>query len=155
MADTYTDEIGKEICKRIASSTDSLKAVCKCEGMPCVDTVRVWRLDHPDFNTMFIAARAAQQDNLIEQCMEIADEADVGDWQVAKQRIEQRRWQAGKFNPKTYGDKVVHSSDPDAPIVTNPSADALIAFLLQKGATEHEIRQFIADPKTIEHVPNK
>lgn len=155
MADTYTDEIGREICRRISTSTDSLKAICKAEDMPAVNTVRLWRLDHPDFNTMFIAARAAQQDNLIEQCMEIADEADVGDWQVAKQRIEQRRWQAGKFNPKTYGEKITHSGDADAPLVTNPSADALIAFLLAKGATEHEIRAFIAAPNVIEHNPTK
>jgi hypothetical protein len=60
-----------------------------------------------------------------------------------------------KWSPKRYGDKVTHSSDPDAPLVTNPSADALIAFLLAKGATEHEIRNFIAAPNVIEHIPSK
>ena len=146
-------EVKKLICEKIATTTDSLTAICSGEGMPSAQLVNSWRWSDPEFGKMYTAAREAQQDLFMEQCGEIVDSADVGDWQVAKLRVEHRRWMAGKLKPKTYGDKVTHSSDPDAPLVTNPSADALIAFLLAKGATEHEIRAFIAAPNVIEHNP--
>jgi hypothetical protein len=151
----YSQEVKKAICDRIATTTDTLTAICAGEGMPTDRVVRMWVYSDPEFAKMFNAAREAQQDLFMEQCGEIVDSADVGDWQVAKLRVEHRRWMAGKLKPKTYGDKVTHSSDPDAPLVTNPSADALIAFLLAKGASEHEIRAFIAAPDVIEHNPSK
>lgn len=150
--DTYTEDMAKTICDRLATSTDGLKTICKGEGMPCHVTVLNWLRDHPEFREMYNNAKTTQMDLLAEECLEIAASADIGDWQVAKLHIDTVKWITSKLAPKRYGDKVTHSSDPDAPLVTNPTADAIIAFLLAKGATEHEIRQFITDGgKTIEH----
>ncbi len=123
--------------------------------MPDARTVTRWLIAKPEFFEMYNNAKMRQMDLLAEECLEIAKGADVGDWQVAKLHIETVKWLTSKLAPKRYGDKVTHASDPDAPLVTNPSADALIAFLLAKGATEHEIRAFIAAPNTIEHIPSK
>jgi len=154
-AELYTVELGKAVCRRIATSLDSLKTIGKSEGMPSEFTLRGWLIDYPEFRESYDAAKAAQQDLIADENREIAYAADAGDWQVAKLKIENNRWLASKLAPKRYGDKVTHASDPDAPLVTNPSADALIAFLLAKGATEHEIRAFIAAPNVIEHNPTK
>ena len=153
--DTYTPEIAQAICMRIATSTDRLKTICKGEGMPSHETVNQWLYKYPEFSRMYYDAKAAQIDILAEECNELADGADVGNWQVVKLQIETRKWFASKLAPKRYGDKITHSGDADAPLVTNPSADALIAFLLAKGASEHEIRAFIAAPNVIEHNPTK
>ena len=155
METTYSEDIAKAICDRVSTSTDGLKTICKGEGMPDASTVTRWLIRYPEFFEMYNNAKMRQMDLLAEECLEIAKGADVGDWQVAKLHIETVKWLTSKLAPKRYGDKVTHASDPDAPLVTNPSADALITFLLDKGATEHEIRQFIADPKVIEHVPSK
>ena len=147
----YTPELAKRVCDAISTSAEGIKAICAGEGMPDDTTVYHWIHQYPEFRTMYEAARAAQQDHRITECLDIADSADVNDWQVAKLRIDQRRWEASKLAPKRYGDKITHSGDSDAPLVTNPSADALIAFLLQKGATETEIRRFISSGEVIEH----
>jgi hypothetical protein len=150
----YSQEVKKAICDRIATTTDTLTAICAGEGMPTDRVVRMWVYSDPEFARMFNAAREAQQDLFMEQCGEIVDGADVGDWQVAKLRVEHRRWMAGKLKPKIYGDKVVHQGDAEAPIVISPSSEALVAFLLAKGATDAEIRSMVHG-KTIEHVPKK
>jgi hypothetical protein len=50
-------------------------------------------------------AREAGADALADETLEIADDADPQTAQVAKLRIEARRWLAAKINPEAYGDK--------------------------------------------------
>src|ERR1035437_3510435 len=147
----YSKEIAEAICERIATSLDSLKTICAADGMPSHINANVWLRKHPEFCDMYHKARKDQQDLVAEECQEIADSCDASDWQVAKLRIEQRRWLASKLAPKRYGDKIVHSGDAEAPLTFNPAADVIINFLLAKGATEAEINQMLSAPRTIEH----
>ena len=150
----YTVELGKAVCRRIATSLDSLKTIGKSEGMPSEFTLRGWLIDYPEFRESYDAAKAAQQDLIADENREIAYAADAGDWQVAKLKIENNRWLASKLAPKRYGDKITHSGDAEAPIVISPSSEALVAYLLSTGLKDAEILRLV-EGQTIEHVPSK
>lgn len=53
----------------------------------------------------FARARARGAYSTVDEALEIADSADREDIQVAKLRVETRRWLAGKANPEAFGDK--------------------------------------------------
>ena len=151
----YSKEIADRICLAVATSRDGIETICKAEGMPDFTTVYDWLHKRPEFADQYYAAKQFQMDLLADSCLARAEAADNSNYNETRLQIDTIKWLASKLAPKRYGDKITHASDPDAPIVTNPSADALIAFLLAKGATEHEIRAFIAAPNTIEHNPTK
>lgn len=121
----YTDEIGKEICDRIASG-ESLKAICRDEHLPSYPTVVGWYVhdENPGFATLYARARKAQAELFIDELPEIADNG-TNDWmannnpnslgwqvngehtQRTRLRIDTRKWLAGKMIPKIYGDGIL------------------------------------------------
>lgn len=54
---------------------------------------------------LLMRARARGGQSLAEQTLEIADSASPQEAQVAKLRVDTRRWLASKMDPDTYGDK--------------------------------------------------
>lgn len=155
----YTEEVGKEICARLAEG-ESLRAICQAEHMPAESTVRAWALaaDHP-ISAQFASARELGYFKMAEDLLDIADDGTndfvekvresgekyvVGDHehiQRSKLRVDTRKWILSKMLPKVYGEKVqteVTGKD-GGPIEV---ADALsdierarrIAFLLRNAA---------------------
>lgn len=135
----YTPELGEKICRAIATSTDSLKAICaRNDDFPNRECIWGWRLDFPDFANMYDNAKRTQADLLAEEIKEIAD--DVSNDTLLKQdkqgneyevantewiarsrlRVDTRKWIACKLLPKVYGDRVDHKHD-----VTVRQEDAL------------------------------
>jgi len=116
----YDETIGMIICERLAEG-ESLRAICKDEGLPSRTTVFKWLIDNPQFASQYARAREAQADALFEDILEIADDSRqdvkiVGEderevcntefVQRARLRVDARKWMAGKLAPKKYGDKV-------------------------------------------------
>src|SRR5690242_18516843 len=114
----YTEEIGKQICEAVASSTEGLNdLIAKNPHFPCQATVYKWINDHPQFSEMYANAKRAQAAIFAEEIVKIADnEASdhvVGDdgklvmnsVKVARDRlrIDTRKWIACKLLPKVYG----------------------------------------------------
>lgn len=64
-------------------------------------------------------AREAQQEALIDETVDMADDATPEDWQVVKLRIWARQWRAGKLAPKKYGERasVEHTGADGGPLV--------------------------------------
>lgn len=116
---TFTQEVGDEICTLLVSG-DSLRTICKGEGMPAISTVMTWLNDVPDFQAQYTCARGKQADAIFDEMLDIADESendyiDLGDGrkvvdqeaiQRARLRIDTRKWVLGKMKPKRYGDKI-------------------------------------------------
>ena len=120
---SYTVEVGTAICERIASG-ESLKAVCREEGMPNHVTVLRWVLTSPEFRNQYAIAREMQAEVLADELLEIADDGR-NDWMEkhdqngqmigwrengeamrrSQLRIETRKWVAAKLMPKRWGDK--------------------------------------------------
>jgi hypothetical protein len=120
---TYTTQIADRICVRLALG-ESLNKITRDADMPCQSTVYVWLLKHPEFVEKYERARGWQADTLVDQTIDIADDA-TNDWmmtatgdgaeayrlngeniQRSRLRIDQRKWYAGKVAPKKYGDKL-------------------------------------------------
>lgn len=124
MTSLYTPELIEAICARL-STGEPLRQICRTEGYPGYRTVFDWIEKMPEVAAAVAKARAAGEDALAEECLEIADDAS-NDWmerhskdgEVAgvqlnrehvdrsKLRIYTRLQLLAKWNPKKYGDQV-------------------------------------------------
>lgn len=122
----YTPELSDAICARL-SEGESLRTVCKDDGMPCKTTIFMWLRTNKEFLNQYTRAKEESADALTDEMLDIADDAHndwmerFGDdedekaigWQLnsehiqrSKLRIETRKWLASKLKPKKYGLKV-------------------------------------------------
>jgi hypothetical protein len=128
----FTQEIADKICEAIATSSMSLRSICKQDGMPSVSAVLKWlakgsKEDSPEefrtFVHQYARAREEQADFLAEEILEIADDGsndlmtitkgdisyEVENKEVTNRsrlRVDARKWIASKLKPKKYGDKM-------------------------------------------------
>lgn len=154
----YTPELAAEICKRLAAG-ESLRSICRGEGMPCDFTVRQWVIDdHEGFATQYARARDKGLDALAEEALAIADTPVAGVKEVEKLdregkpyteitrgdmiehrrlQVDTRKWYLSKLAPKRYGERTaVEVSGPDGgPIQIDDSTRAArIAAILAAAA---------------------
>lgn len=155
----YDPVIAAAILVRLADG-ESLKSICRDEGMPNRSTVQGWAFDDVDgFYGKYVRAREIQAHALADETVEISDDGS-NDWmqsndpenpgyrlngehvQRSRLRVDTRKWFASKLASKTYGDKVTqeHSGKDGAPIevkdVTAVEAARRIAFALTLGAQQ-------------------
>lgn len=135
----YTLEIGKAICRAIATTTDGLNKICaEREDFPCRKVIWEWRFDHEEFRNLYVEAKRQQADLLAEEINDIADDItrdtlfkqdrDGNEYEVcntewiarSRLRVDTRKWIACKLLPKVYGDKVQNETT-----VTIKQEDAL------------------------------
>lgn len=130
----YTPEVGDEICRRM-SDGESLRQICRDEGLPAESTVRAWAIDpdHP-ISAQYAKAREAMYDRWGDEILEISDDG-TNDWvererpdgstyeavngehiQRSRLRVDARKWLLSKLLPKKYGEKIEHSGPDGGPI---------------------------------------
>jgi hypothetical protein len=120
----YSKELAERLCEEIATSTKSLRTICKMDGMPSVRTVLRWlREDKDGFCALYARAKEEQADFMAEEMIEIADDGSndlmtitKGDMSYemenkevtnrSKLRVETRKWIASKLKPKKYGERL-------------------------------------------------
>ena len=61
-----------------------------------------------DFLERYARAREAQADKFFKECIEIADTATQENCNVARLRVDTRKWAAARLAPKKYGDHISH-----------------------------------------------
>lgn len=120
------NETQMEICQRIMLG-ESVRAITADDHMPSRSAVLNWLASDPVFRTAYTYAKQLQAETLVEEALEIADDA-TGDYvdtpngkvfdsqhvQRAKLRVDVRKWAAGKLAPKRYGDaSTIHVGDLD------------------------------------------
>lgn len=111
----YTPDLAVTICRRVADG-ESLREVCRDDGMPPESTVRGWVLDDRDgFAARYGEARALLVERWADEIVEIADDGQLepNDRRV---RVDTRKWLMSKLAYRKYGDKLIHSGDPENPI---------------------------------------
>lgn len=118
---TYSAELAKEICDTISSSSKGTKTLCKENPhWPSQATLFAWLKNNEDFSEQYARAKQAQIELLIDEILEISDDAS-NDCVVneqgtpvfsnavvtrAKLQIDTRKWLACKLLPKVYGNKL-------------------------------------------------
>lgn len=132
---TFDRAIADQIIERV-SAGETLRQVCRSEGMPPESTVRNWAVyDYDGFGAQYARARDLQMEAWADETIDIADDAR-NDWierenartgatfialneeavSRARIRIDQRKWLMSKWKPSQYGDKLTHVGDAEKPI---------------------------------------
>lgn len=117
----FNQNIADAICA-LLSEGQSLRSVCRMEGMPSTSMVFRWLADIPSFRDQYTHAKKDGCAALAEDAIDIADDGS-NDWmaendpenpgyrlngehvQRSKLRVETRKWFLSKLQPKVYGDK--------------------------------------------------
>ena len=101
----YAPDIADEILRRMAEG-ESLRSICRTEGMPTRQAVRLWVVENRDgFAERYALARELQAHALADELLELADSATNENWQPVRLQVDTRKWLASKILPKSYGDK--------------------------------------------------
>ena len=130
----YTPEIAEVILERLADG-ESLRGICRDEGMPSEGAVRWWAIvDHDGFAARYAHAREIGAAKLAEDLLEIADDGrndtyitEDGEERTnhevvmrSKLRLDTRKWLLSKFLPKTFGDRVEINGEVRAVVSSEP-----------------------------------
>jgi hypothetical protein len=143
---TYDPDIARQMCEQLSEGIP-LRQICRQEGFPLWRTVYNWMAKDADLSSAIAHARDVGYDAMAEECLTIADTPMLGeevsesetpegkdeDGNVIvkktvtikkvdmlghrKLQIETRLKLLAKFNPKKYGDRVVHAGDDENPVV--------------------------------------
>jgi len=109
----YDEAQVAEILRRL-SGGESLRAICKDDGMPDESTVRVWALDDVNgFTARYGRARSIGIDAMVEEAMEIADDK-ADDPNSRRIRVDVRKWFASKMRPEKYSDRLAITGAKDS-----------------------------------------
>ena len=126
----YNADIAARLCARIATTPQSLAAICEDPDMPGIATVFRWLRDHPDFREMYVIAKQEQVEILMDECFQIVDDTSndlivTADGrkipnpvavQRAKLRVNYRKWIASKLLPRKYGNNAqLEAATPPPP----------------------------------------
>jgi hypothetical protein len=112
----WPPELIQRICAEIASGKSFVEVAANDWSPSRVSIYRKMWKDEA-FAAEITKAREAQQEFEADNCVEMADNATMEDWQVVKLRIWARQWRAGKLAPRKYGDKAATAETPGAPVV--------------------------------------
>ncbi|EPT8939230.1 DNA packaging protein [Cronobacter dublinensis] len=142
----YTEELAEIICLRLAEG-ESLRSVCRDEGMPSKQAVLRWLARKESFRAQYVRAKEEGAEAIAEELFDIADDGS-NDWmekldkdgeaigyqlngehvQRSKLRIDTRKWYLSKIMPKKYGDRIQH----DQSITFNNLSDEELDKKLQE-----------------------
>lgn len=116
----YSQELADAICERLAGG-ETLKAICRDDGMPDDRAVRRWALeDRQGFGAMYERARLIGYLGMADEIIELADDKsadtivdgegirrpDHAAVQRSRLQVDTRKWMLAKALPKVFGDKV-------------------------------------------------
>lgn len=116
----YDRATADEICERLASG-ETLRQVCRSDGMPAESVVRRWNADDRDgFAARYKCAREEGLLAMADEMLEIADDSsrdyvatenglvlDPENVQRSKLRVHARQWLMGRLLPRVFGDRVM------------------------------------------------
>lgn len=104
----WTEAIEDEILNRLMGG-ESLMDICgagRDDFLPSERTVYKRLTEDGEFAQKYARAREVQAHHETEEIRQIADTATPENVNVARLRIEARKWRASKMAPKVYGDKL-------------------------------------------------
>lgn len=95
-------ELATIICQRIAAG-ESLRAICRDQGMPAESSIRYFVAEDQAFAAQYARARQVGLDCIAEETITIADDMSIPADQK-RHMIDSRKWFASKLRPDKYGD---------------------------------------------------
>ena len=115
----FTQATADLICERLADG-ESLRKICRGDGMPAESTVRLWAMDDVQgFSAQYTRSREIGYERLSDELLEIADDGSNDTYETdsgtavnqdviarSRLRVDTRKWMLSKMLPKRYGDKI-------------------------------------------------
>jgi len=154
---TYSAQVADAVLARLATG-ETLRAICRDEGMPPESSVREWALDDREgFAARYARAREMGAYAMADEMLEIVDDG-TNDWmdrrksngeiepalnnehvQRSRLRADKRQWLLSKILPRVFGDKldVTTQGEKVAGYVIPAPAEAKDA---DEWATQHKPR---------------
>lgn len=125
---SYTEEIGDEICERLAGG-ESLRSICRDTHTPAISTVLLWVVDgkHSHFSEQYVKAREAQGYFYADSMIDMAALVGAGELGAAEARVimDAYKWTAERNASKAYGQrKALEHTSPDGSMTPKESFDA-------------------------------
>lgn len=124
----FAPDIREQILGELAAG-ESLKWITKQEGFPSEKTVMRWLAADEKFRTAYGEARALGMEKHANDIIDIADEASVEGVNVARLRVDARKWILAKMLPRKYGDSLALAGDaargPLQVVLSNEDAGTL------------------------------
>jgi hypothetical protein len=102
-----TQEFVTDLCDWMANGK-SVRAYCRANPDYKPSTICGWLIDYPDFKEQYARAINMRADAKFDMVDDVVEDMRGGkiDAQMARVEIDAIKWQAGKMNPKRYGDKL-------------------------------------------------
>ena len=125
---TYSEALGTVIAERVMDG-ESLRAICRSDGMPNRGTVLRWLAAEPGFRMLYRQARALACEFMADELVEIADDSS-GDFEAnsrgemvpnpeavarSRLRIETRKWVMARMHRAMWGDRPAEDAAGAAP----------------------------------------
>jgi hypothetical protein len=104
----YSDEWAEAFCREI-SQGHSVAEICERRDQPSEQSIYSWLRGDGDFLERYARAREAQADKYFQEIIEIADAATPETVNVARLRVDSRKFTVARLAPKKYGDHVEHN----------------------------------------------
>ena len=108
----YSEKLVNRMLEEIASGR-SVIGMCREEDWtPNAETWYRWLYKIEGLSNRYAQAKSVQSEREADIILDIADNATNQDYQVARLRVDARKWVASKLLPNKYGDKtqIDHSS---------------------------------------------
>jgi hypothetical protein len=176
----YDQKIADEICRRLALG-ETLRQICRTQGMPANSTVVLWALGRSapaEFGKQYADARARGLDVIAEEIIEISDDGS-NDWMEqetkngnlitvpdhehiarSRLRVDSRKWLLSKMRPDKYGDKTALTVERKITSMKDMAPEELEALerevlenIARQAPAVIEIQAEAVEPKQIEE-PN-
>jgi hypothetical protein len=103
----YSSEWAERFCELLAQG-QSVRQICSQPGQPDKSQVYRWLDENGDFRDQYTRAREAQADKYFQEIIEIADAATPETVNVARLRVDSRKFTVARLAPKKYGDHIRH-----------------------------------------------
>lgn len=120
----YSAELADAVCAKVAEGM-AVIAIGKLKDMPSETTIYKWLSTEAEFAEKYARAREAQADVYSQEIVDIADTATNDDYNVARLKIDARKWAASKLAPKKYGDKLNVQAETRSTVVLTSDSDRL------------------------------
>jgi len=123
----YNFDLCIEICEHVAQGQNIMRILDKSDVYPSWSTFSRWKRDNEELRTLYINAQQEKAEALENEMddyrdMLISKEIDASTYNTLVQTL---KWKMGKFYPKMFGDKTIHSGDSDNPIETKTTIISL------------------------------
>lgn len=133
----YDHETAERICE-LVSEGKSIVDCAQMKGIPSRTVIYKWLDENEEFKGMYARAREQRADFYADELLNIADNADESNYNVARLKIDTRKWVASKLHAKRYGDSKTIKGDENEPVAVidlTPAKQAFLAAIAQDDDT--------------------